>query len=51
MERSVDEPVNVGCVAIADCRRRIKGHLATIKVTVTSLTTEAQLFFARIGTI
>ena len=48
---SVDEPGNVGCVSIADCRRKIKGHLATIKVTDASLTTEAQLLFARIGTI
>ncbi len=32
------------------CRRKIKGHLATIKVTDASLTTEAQLLFARIGT-
>ena len=30
---SVDEPGNVGCVSIADCWRKIKGHLATIKVT------------------
>ncbi len=48
---SVDEPGNVGCVAIADCRRKIKEHLATIKVTDASLTTEAQLLFARIGAI
>ena len=49
---SVDDPENVQCISLDECRRDIKGHLAFVKASNHDalLKTEAQLICARAGT-
>ena len=46
---SVDDPENVQCISLDECRRDIKGHLAFVKASNHDvlLKTEAQLISAR----